>query len=297
MFHKILCPTDLSEYASAMVACLPELKAAGLRHVVLLHAINPRWLAVNGVGSNLREALHNEAMRALTAAQADLASADITADVIIEVGPPAQVILAVADAQDVDAIVIGAHGRSHLEEFLLGGEVAKVVRTSRRPVLVQRFELLRSLDLVECKRLCAQTFQRVLYPTDFSDHAQAAQETIKALHGVVEEVIVLHVQDERAMRHRSAEQLAEFDRIDRERLEAICADLAAAGIRARARLEHGVPFERITATTGEEGASSIVIGSRGRSAIAEWLLGSVAENVIRHASVPVLVVHRKEKLA
>lgn len=296
MFHKILCPTDLSEYANAMLACLPELKAIGLHHVILLHVVNPRWLAVNGGGYTLQEVLYNEAARVLAAAQSDLASAGITADVVIEVGPPAQVILSVADAHDVDLIVIGAHGRSNLEQFLLGGEVAKVVRTSRRPVLVQRFEGLKGLDVVKCKRLCSQTFRRVLYPTDFSEHAQAAGEIIKALHEAVEEVVVLHVQDERAMRHRPAEQLAEFDRIDRERLETICADLAAAGIQARPRLEHGVPVERITATAGEEDVFSIVIGSQGRGAIAELLLGSVAENVIRHSVVPVLVAHRQAKL-
>jgi nucleotide-binding universal stress UspA family protein len=39
------------------------------------------------------------------------------------------------------------------------------------------------------------------------------------------------------------------------------------------------------------GAGLIVCGSRGRGAVAGAVLGSVSHNLIRHASVPVLIVH------
>ena len=39
MFGRALFPTDFSDYANSVLACLPELKAAGLRDVVLLHVI------------------------------------------------------------------------------------------------------------------------------------------------------------------------------------------------------------------------------------------------------------------
>jgi len=39
------------------------------------------------------------------------------------------------------------------------------------------------------------------------------------------------------------------------------------------------------------GASMIVTGSRGRGALAGAVLGSVSHNLIKHATVPVLVVH------
>ncbi len=36
MFARILFPTDFSAYADSVLACLPDLKSAGLREVVLL---------------------------------------------------------------------------------------------------------------------------------------------------------------------------------------------------------------------------------------------------------------------
>ncbi len=41
MFARVLFPTDFSVYANAVFACLPELKAAGMREVVLLGVVHP----------------------------------------------------------------------------------------------------------------------------------------------------------------------------------------------------------------------------------------------------------------
>ncbi|WP_394351132.1 universal stress protein [Halorubrum sp. CBA1125] len=42
------------------------------------------------------------------------------------------------DANDIDLIVMGTHGRSGLERYLLGSVTEKVVRTSALPVLTVR---------------------------------------------------------------------------------------------------------------------------------------------------------------
>lgn len=39
MFSRVLFPTDFSSYSDAVMACLPDLKTAGLRQVVLLSVI------------------------------------------------------------------------------------------------------------------------------------------------------------------------------------------------------------------------------------------------------------------
>jgi nucleotide-binding universal stress UspA family protein len=52
----------------------------------------------------------------------------------------------------------------------------------------------------------------------------------------------------------------------------------------------GAPVEGIVQYARESGADLIVIGSHGRSGISRLVLGSVAEGVIRNATVPVLVV-------
>ncbi|WPV69395.1 universal stress protein [Chitinophaga sp. LS1] len=58
----------------------------------------------------------------------------------------------------------------------------------------------------------------------------------------------------------------------------------------------GNPKEDILEQAAEEGATTLVIGTHGRTGLDHLLIGSTAEFVIRHASIPVLVVpYRKEK--
>lgn len=52
----------------------------------------------------------------------------------------------------------------------------------------------------------------------------------------------------------------------------------------------GVPYNEIVNTAKEIGADMIVIGTHGRTGLAHFTLGSVAENVVRKAPCPVLTV-------
>jgi nucleotide-binding universal stress UspA family protein len=82
-----------------------------------------------------------------------------------------------------------------------------------------------------------------------------------------------------------------------ERLEAAHADLEGlaagarkAGLDVKALLLEGATAERIVAEAARQGARLIVLGSHQRGTIGEWLLGSVAHEVLRKAPCPVLVV-------
>jgi universal stress protein A len=59
-------------------------------------------------------------------------------------------------------------------------------------------------------------------------------------------------------------------------------------------IQLGKPASEIVKTAREWRADIIVIGSHGRHGIQRALLGSVAEEVMRHAPCPVLVVKAKE---
>lgn len=56
----------------------------------------------------------------------------------IEVGEPAATICRVAEELNVDAIVIGSHGRSGISRLVLGSTSEHVVRSAPCPVLVVR---------------------------------------------------------------------------------------------------------------------------------------------------------------
>lgn len=58
-------------------------------------------------------------------------------------------------------------------------------------------------------------------------------------------------------------------------------------------IRKGKPFETIAQYAAEEQIDLIVMGTHGRGAVMHALMGSVAENVVRHAGCPVLTVQDK----
>lgn len=63
-----------------------------------------------------------------------------------------------------------------------------------------------------------------------------------------------------------------------------------AGIKAVATLLFGSPAEEIINFAEKEAIDLIVIGDRGLGSVSRFFLGSVSNNVSRHASCPVLIV-------
>ena len=60
-------------------------------------------------------------------------------------------------------------------------------------------------------------------------------------------------------------------------------------------IEDGKPAAKIVETANEWEADYIVTGTHGRTGLSHLLLGSVAEHVIRHSKIPVLVITAEHK--
>jgi nucleotide-binding universal stress UspA family protein len=144
-------------------------------------------------------------------------------------------------------------------------------------------------------------FDKILYPTDFSDVAKKAMDYIAKLKEAGgKEVIVLHVIDERAIgdicllyaSRGSAELVRRIEEEALKEMDNVAARLRQEGFKVRLRVERGIPLTEILRVEQEEGVSLIVIGSHGKSNVEEMLLGSVSEKVIRKSGTPVLVVKR-----
>jgi nucleotide-binding universal stress UspA family protein len=67
-----------------------------------------------------------------------LRSDGLRADVCVEYGPPAEVVLHAADEVQADLVVMATHGRSGLPRLWLGSVAMKTVQVCRRPVLLVR---------------------------------------------------------------------------------------------------------------------------------------------------------------
>jgi nucleotide-binding universal stress UspA family protein len=109
------------------------------------------------------------------------------------------------------------------------------------------------------------------------------------------------------------EPISEADRVYRERLEErleaaekgleeACATAAALGPKAQSVLLRGRPWEELVDYAQRCQASLLCVGSHGhggarkaqRREVTEWILGSTADRVLRHAPCPVLVGARRE---
>ena len=71
--------------------------------------------------------------------------------------------------------------------------------------------------------------------------------------------------------------------------------LRARGLRVDEHVRSGQPAREVAHVADKEGADLIVLSTHGRSGLQRWLLGSVAENVVRQAPCPVWLVRAGEE--
>ena len=82
---------------------------------------------------------------------------------------------------------------------------------------------------------------------------------------------------------------AQAEAATRQALERLLEPVQDAGLTGEVVLVHGVPWEEICCLARERQVKMVVMGTHGRTGLPHLLLGSVAENVVRHASCPVLI--------
>jgi len=151
MFKKILYPTDFSEPAIKALNYIKQLKPAGVKEVVILNVIHQRLIdsidlihsvaqwepdLYAGETEELVAKLKTDRKKVMEKTAAELKACGYQVKVRIEKGIPTNVILKVESEERVSAIVIGSHGLSSSKENLIGSVVEKVVRRSKKPVLV-----------------------------------------------------------------------------------------------------------------------------------------------------------------
>jgi nucleotide-binding universal stress UspA family protein len=138
---RVLIPYDGSEQADQAVA-----HAAAERdgdEIVLLYVLDfleagydaPPDAVVPGYWEEWYEEAERNGRELLTEAAAAFED-EIETDVVV--GRPAETILEYVDDHDVDAVIMGSHGRDGLSRILLGSVAETVVRRSPVPVTVVR---------------------------------------------------------------------------------------------------------------------------------------------------------------
>ena len=139
-------------------------------------------------------------------------------------------------------------------------------------------------------------YDRILVPTDGSECAErAADHAIGLAAGSDATLHVLSVVDATEMaRNLPAVNADHVERELRSRAESVVATVTAraadAGVETVTAVEPGIPSRDVVAYATEHDCDLIVMGTRGRTGLERYLLGSVAERTVRHSDVPVVTV-------
>jgi nucleotide-binding universal stress UspA family protein len=200
-------------------------------------------------------------------------------------------VIAAAQSEEADLIVVGTRGKSGLAHVLLGSTAERVIRSAPCPVLtVPTLKDDRSTE-------GSVSLKRILVPTDLSDCsldaldyaavvARQSKASVELLHVLEPVYYGLDFTFEPASeRERKRTQVAQV-------LEDVSADLSKAGIIIKTCIRGGMPPDTILEYVQISASDLIIMGTHGRRGLSHLMAGSVTEAVLRRGTCPVLAVRK-----
>lgn len=294
MFKKILVPTDFSEPSLKMIENLPRFKNLGMEEAVILYCMQTlnHFVDDTYVEINFSEEMTQRATEKLEKIKTDLENQSIKTTILIESGNPANFILEAAKKENISMIIMPSHRYGESKHFQLGSVTHTLLHHVNVPILIEKVKWLEDKSgNIMPKYMGGELFNKVLLPTDFSEHSFNALEELKKMTDVgIKEIILAHIQDVRRLRPHFENKMDEFNKIDQERLDKIKTDLEKLGFGVKTIIREGIPSEKISEIADGEDVNMIFISSHGRSPFKEMVLGSVTERVVLKTGKPVMVV-------
>jgi nucleotide-binding universal stress UspA family protein len=208
-------------------------------------------------------------------------------------GKPADEIVRVAEQQGCDLVAMSTHGRTTLGRGILGSVTDKVIHTSSLPTLTitpERAEKYHAGDAINA----------VMCPLDGSPLAETAlpyveelarKMSLEALLVRVLKIGGIYAAYADGYPYAGVTELeAEIEADAAEYMKEVAENLRGKGLSVRWKLLKGAPAQSIVDLAHEEPQDLIVLTTHGRSGLTRWVIGSVAEAVIRASGDPVLVI-------
>lgn len=297
--QRIVLATDFSDasrQALAPAVALARQFEAELTLVYVVPTSLPTEFSHLGLVLETKR-LMAESERALTEFRARELPRDLKVQTVVKDGGAAFQIAETARQTDADLIILSTHGYTGLKHAWLGSTAERVVRHATCPVLIIRANPMP----VRFPDDTQGHFKHILVPTDFSPTSDKAMIYAAAL-GRRDDASyrLLHVIEpppypEFGYAHvpaREAELRAQaLDRLESEGRRTLGRTLMT---RTEKRVRAGRASFEIATEAREANCDLIVAGTHGHSALKSLLLGSTAEEVVRHAPVPVLIVRDRE---
>lgn len=270
MFSTILVPLDGSEFSDQILGHIRALIRSGkVEHIYLIQVVAPDCPYEELVA--VRDRLLNVGK--------SLSPREVIVDVIAIRGDPAEEILSAARRLEPSLVAMATHGRGGFSRLIHGSVTEEVLRRCQVPLL-----LANSKSLASTTRATAKGLQRVLVPlvrSEVPGHVFPLIETLgKNGEARVTLLEVLPLRSAEALRTALSRPTLgggiEPDRIKLQRAGATTELKVTFGARAEEIIEAARNADLVALTSPKQ--------ERPR-----WWSHSVAESVVRHCSVPMLV--------
>ena len=267
-FERIVLATDGSEFSAGAerVAMAMARRHNAKLFIVGVAVHNPAYAST---APGLEQEALDMAQRNIESAVRQAEGLDYEA--VIQMGDdPSKGIVAAAEANRADLIVMGRRGRRGLARLMVGDATVRVIAHAPCNVLV-------------VPKSARASEAAILVATDGSRYGDAAALTAGKLaraYGlpltVVSAVLASHSQKRRQEAALAVQRVKD--------------GLHEEGIEVETQVPEGRPEDVILEQAREKGADLIVVGTHGRSGIDRVLVGSITERVIGGAVCPVLAV-------
>lgn len=214
MKTKAILATDLSQAADLLIQCSDYYKEFGIKEITVFHTLGVEYMSFYGLFN-----LDNTQKR-LTELKAILDEKGFTTTIEMREGLPYFELDAYTKGMDDAIIIAGSSGKGFLKGMVLGSTVNHLIKHTKKPLLVVKCKEVKGDSKTVLPELsCSTSNQCVLFPTDFSEHAQQAfQLLLENIVPYAKTIDLLHVQDEQVMKHRSHSEIEKFNETDKVRL-------------------------------------------------------------------------------
>ncbi|WP_018478334.1 universal stress protein [Pontibacter roseus] len=280
--RRILVPTDFSEQAKNAFEVAVSIAQRTGAAIKLLHVVEMPTsysFSVTGdlVGGNGMEQVYMMKLLENTKHQmAELGRAvkHEGVEVVQEVDADSVIrkIRRVIQEDKVDLVVMGSKGSSGMDEFLIGSNTEKVVRTAECPVLTVK------------GRLSSVNFQNIVMPSNFRKEMGTAIEKFKYFQQVFgAKLHLLYVNTPGAF---------ESTTILRQRMQSAAERYGLQNYTINV-YNDTIEEDGIHHFAEEINANLVMMATHGRTGLAHLLSGSIAEDFVNHSNIPVLTFHLK----
>ena len=288
--RQILVPIDFSETS---IGAIQSAKNLARRFNAAVHLVHVHWfdypagfMALPGPVPGW-STVQEEVERSLAARLQDLASKFELppANCHLCTGSPVfDEISHLAQELPADLIVTSTHGRGGVKHFFLGSTAERLVQHAPCPVLVSRKG--------------RATIDNILVPVDFSRCSlEGLKYAIQFANPFAARLFILHAvylggpytSDGFAIYDLPALEKKERKSAEQQMLRFV-RQVKFGGVKFNAVVKTGHPLDHINAFAEKERIDLIITSTHGRTGFKHVLMGSTAEEIVRRASRPVLVV-------